>query len=54
MRWQPETAVVVECTQPDPSVFQRTELEMRLKPFGGTQELMCGSQILLEEALKKL
>lgn len=34
------------------TVLQRTELETWLKPFGGAQKIVCGSQILEQEDVK--
>ena len=38
--------------QLEPTVLQGAELQKWHKPFEGTQKIMCGSQLLEQEAIK--
>jgi hypothetical protein len=49
MGCSPRAAAAVEWGQPELRVLQRTELENRYQPFGGAQNVMCGSQTLKQE-----
>ena len=48
MGWSPRTS----CSQAEPKVLQRAELEKWSKPFGGAQKIVSGSQTLEQEAAK--
>ena len=48
----PRVLAAVEWSQPELSVLRRAEIKKWPKPFGGSWEIMCGSQTLEQEAVK--